>query len=99
MIKYGSPIAAIGFLRLFLKYFLYLPNFLLHPTGQLFRLTLSLQVGFAHDLAELFLDCALRFVKGAFDLIVCTGFHVPLPQASFLLGSNGKPLTDACSNV
>jgi hypothetical protein len=68
---------------LLLQDLLYLPKFLLDFAGQLFVLTFNLQVRLMYDLAYLFLHCAFRFVNGAFDLIVCTRFHIFAPCRIF----------------
>jgi len=64
---------------LFFKHLLDLADFLLDFSGELFVLTLCLQVRLVHDLASLLFHCACDFVNSAFELIFGTWFHLSYP--------------------
>src|ERR1700682_1676477 len=63
----------------FLEHFFDLPDLLFNFASVLFGFALSLQVGVVRVLACRLFDFAFRFVKIAFDLILCARVHLFSP--------------------
>ena len=62
-------------MRLRFEYVLDLADFFLNDTCDFFAGALGLQIGVVRDLAGFFLGFSFQFVKRAYNVVCCAGFH------------------------